>query len=177
MEEQKEMEVVTNMAKWIEDVGKPALESQNALLTKLHRKDGQWKSALAELERLKDINLQLQETMLNRPSNEQHMQEKQRGDRLTAKIEDLEQNLWHKEQVLYSVTRHIEKMRKKRKRLECDREDLTDRLSKMSEEYNRELDRTARRNKSLKMTVLEKEKEIAELVDAMKRMGKNHQDR
>lgn len=68
-------------------------------------------------------------------------------------------------------------MRKKRKRLECDREDLTDRLSKMSEEYNRELDRTARRNKSLKMTVLEKEKEIAELVDAMKRMRKKPQDR
>jgi len=88
-------------------------------------------------------------------------------------IEELEQDLWQKEQVLWSVTRRVEKIHRRRKKLECDRDDLTDRLSKMGEDFNREVDRAERRNKSLERTVAQKEREITQLVCAMKELQKD----
>jgi len=81
------------MTRWIEDVGKPALDSQNTLLRKLRKKDGEWKSALADLERLKDMNTNLQEVLRKRPTKEQHKGEQERGVRLTMEIQELEQEL------------------------------------------------------------------------------------
>jgi len=67
----------------------------------------------------------------------------------------------------------VEKIHRRRKKLECDRDDLTDRLSKMGEDFNRELDRAERRNTSLEMEVAEKEREIMQLTGAMKKMQKD----
>jgi len=84
---------IHKMTNWIKNVGKPALDAQDELMTQLLEKDNEWRLALVDLEYLKDRNQELQDAIRKRPTNQQHECEKVRAAGLSQSIRELEQDL------------------------------------------------------------------------------------
>jgi len=171
-----EKQAISSMVNWIESVGKPALETQESLYARLHEKDNDWRRALLELETLKDENRDLQESLKSRPTNEQHENEKGRATRLEVSIQRLEQELNQKEWALRTVQKQAEKIMKNGKQLECNKKQLTTTLNKVTKDFECELQRVNKRNMSLESTVIEKDKDMMELMDAVRESEKKRQE-
>jgi len=171
-----EKEAISSMVNWIESVGKPALDTQESLYTRLHEKDKDWRRALLELETLKDENRELQESLESRPTNEQHENEKGRATRLEVSIQRLEQQLNQKEWALRSVTKQAESIMKNEKQLECNKKHLTTTLDKVTQDFASELQRVNKRNMSLKSTVVEKDKDMVRLLEVVREAEKKRQE-
>jgi len=157
-------------------VGKPALETQESLYAQLSEKDNDWRRALIELETLKDENRELQESLKNRPTNQQHECEKGRATRLEVNIHRLEQQLNQKEWDLRSATKQAEKMMQNGQQLECNKKELAATLSKVTQDFASELKRVNKRNKTLESSVAEKDKDMVRLMDAVREAEKKRQD-
>jgi len=175
-DELAEKEAISSMVNWIESVGKPALETQEDLYTRLHVKDNDWRRALLELESLKDENRDLQESLDSRPTNRQHENEKGRASRLEVSIKRLEQQLDQKEYALRSVTEQAQKIMKNGAQLENNKKQLTTTLNKVTQDFASELQRVNKRNMNLENTVVEKDKDMVRLLDAVREADKKRQE-
>lgn len=164
------------MVNWIESVGKPALETQESLYAQLHEKDNEWRRALIELESLKEENRELQESLKKRPTNQQHESEKGRATRLEVNIHRLEQQLNQKEWALRSATKKARKMMESGQQLECNKKELAATLSKVTQDFASELQRVNKRNMSLESSVVEKDKDMVRLLDAVRKADKKRQE-
>lgn len=171
-----EKDAISSMVNWIESVGKPALETQENLYTRLHEKDRNWRRALLELETLKDENRELTESLESRPTNQQHENEKGRATRLEVSIQRLEQQLNQKEYALRSVTKQAESIMKNEKQLECNKKHLTSKLNKVTQDFASELRRVNKRNMSLESTVVEKDQDMVRLLEVVREAEKKRQE-
>merc|ERR1719233_1446523 len=170
-------DVFTNMANWIEDVAKPALETQDTLWAQLRAKDNEWRRAQLELQFLKDRNKDLQESLNNRPTNEQHESERTRAASLESEIERVEKVLEQKEQTLFNITKKVQDMIRNQKELENNRDDLSIKLHQITEEFTSKLKSVTRKNLRLEKKLLQRETDISSLRTAVRRTEKMHLER
>lgn len=172
-----ETDVISNMANWIENVGKPALDTQDTLWAQLREKDNEWRRALLDLQFLKEQNKDLQESLSNRPTNQQHESEKTRAKTLEADIEKVEKILVEKEQTLYNITKKVQDMVKNQNQLESNRDNLTTTLNQVTEDFTSKLKSVTRKNQRLETALLQRENDINKLRDAVRMAERIHQER
>jgi len=172
-----ETDVISNMAHWIENVGKPALDTQDTLWAQLREKDNEWRRAVLDLQFLKEQNNELQESLKNRPTSKQHESEKLRAKTLETDIEKVEKILEEKEQTLYNITKKVQEMVKNQKQLENNRDDLTTALNQVTEDFTSKLKSVTKKNQRLETTLLQRENDINKLRDAVRKAERIHQER
>lgn len=163
---------ITSMANWIKDVGKPGVENFDTLDSELHEKDAKLRKTLFEFQCLKDMNEELQEELGSRPTSQQYESEIDRTGRLAGEIQKIEQDLYEKQQLVSEMSRSAEQMNRSGKKLERCRNELTDKLREMKNNYGNELDYAYKQNQSLAKKLFEKDSELANLADKMQRMKK-----
>jgi len=170
-------DVFTNMASWIENVAKPALETQDTLWAQLRAKDNEWRRAQLDLQFLKDQNKDLQESLNNRPTNEQHESERTRAANLESEIEKVEKVLEQKEQTLFNITKKVRNMIRNQKELENTRDDLSIKLHQITEEFTSKLKSVTRKNLRLEKKLLQRETDINSLRNVVRKTEKMHLER
>jgi len=162
--------VIGSMIEWIKTVGEPAVEKLHTLEQQLFKKDNELRMTLVEFECMKDINEELQDELSKRPTRWEYKSEIERVARLSATIEKLEQDLYQTDQQVSEVNRNFEQVYKKRKKLECSRDELAEKLRKVKQYYSRELDYEIKRNQNLEKALGEKDNELTYLADEMERI-------
>jgi len=174
--ESQEKETISSMVNWIERVGKPALESQESLYAQLYEKDNDCRRVLVKLESLKDENIELQESLKNRPTNQQHECDKGRATQLEVNIHQLGQQLNQKEWDLRSVTKQAEKIMQNGQQLESNKKELAATLSKVTQDFTSKLTQMNKRNKTLESSVAEKDMDMGRLMDAVRDAEKKRKE-
>jgi len=169
-------ETISSMVNWIERVGKPAVETQESLYSQLYEKDNDCRRALIELESLKDENIELQESLKNRPTNQEHKCDKRRATQLEVNIHRLGQKLNQKDRDLRSATKQAEKMMQNGQQLESNKKELAAALSKVTQDFTSKLTQVNKRNKTLESSVGEKDKDMRRLMDAVRDAEKKRKE-
>lgn len=162
--------VIRSMIDWIKTVGEPAVEKLDTLEKQLFKKDNDLRMTLVEFECMKDINEELQDELSKRPTRWEYKSETERTARLSATIEKLEQDLYQKDQQVSEFNSNFEQVYKRRKKLECSRDELAEKLRKVKQHYSRELDYETKRYQNLEKALGEKDNELAYLADEMQRI-------